>query len=143
MYNYIFIKILISLIFFIHVVLSYNYKIPYTNNYLYIKKCDNYNNISIDFIRYQYNSKYYPIYCTIKDNFDNRKIDYILSELHTYWHPCLNNIYIKNNIEYQNILYNYWEDIYNKYGSCTNMDVYEYFNYTINKFYLYNKIVCI
>ena len=116
------------------------YKIPDTYFYLYTKKCNNYNNISIDFLRYQYNYKHYPEYCINNkyyDIFDNRKIDYMIQDLFAYWHPCLNNIYIRNNAEYNEILYDYWGDIYNRYGSCTNMNVYDYFNYSINIYNLF------
>ena len=118
------------------------YKIPDTYFYLYTKKCNNYNNISIDFLRYQYNYKYFPEYCINNkyyDIFDNRKIDYMIQDLFGYWHPCLNNIYIRNNAEYREMLYNYWADIYNRYGSCTNMNVYDYFNYSIKIFNKYKK----
>tara|TARA_Y100000389_G_C17179836_1_gene373412 strand:- start:103 stop:540 length:438 start_codon:yes stop_codon:yes gene_type:complete len=139
-------KLLFIILFNLIINYSYSlqtiYKIPNKNYYLYTKKCDNYNNISIDFVRYQYNYKNYPEFCINNkyyDIFDNRKIDYMILYLYTYWHPCLNNIYIRNNAEYKEILYDYWADIYNRYGSCTDMNVYDYFNYSITIFNKYKK----
>lgn len=139
-------KLLLIMLFNLFINYSFSrqqiYKIPITNYYLHTIKCNYNNNISIYFIRYQYNYKNYPEYCINNkhyDVFDNRKIDYMLYDLYLYWHPCLNNIYIRNNAEYKEILYDYWGDIYNRYGSCTNMNVYDYFNYSIKIFHQYKK----
>ena len=102
---------------------------------LYLKKCNDNSNYIIDFLRYQYDIKHYPIYCNNKFEYNN--IKYMSYNLNHDFNNC-NHLNKKNTIK-DNILY--WKYIYNMYGSCSNFENYEYFNKTLQLFYKHNKLI--
>tara|TARA_B100001094_G_C18034599_1_gene721851 strand:+ start:506 stop:922 length:417 start_codon:yes stop_codon:yes gene_type:complete len=98
--------------------------------YLYLEKCNTNSDFSIDFLRYQYDDKHYPIYCNKKFEFNN--IKYMYYNLKYDLIDCE-----KKKINYNDYLKNIWD----LYGSCSNLDNYNYFNKTLTLFYRDNKLL--
>ena len=113
--------------------ISYVYGIYKLN----IKKCNEYDDYSINYLRYEYDYKgHYPKFCDYNNKkFDLNNIEYLAYGLENYWYNC-NNMdkknYNENNIKL-------WENMWYDYGSCTDLNQYEYFNKTMILFYNIEK----
>jgi len=102
---------------------------------LIIKKCDGFNEPVIDYLRYQYDYTHYPIYC-IKNNekFNFNNIKYMYYSLLHNWYACDEDFkYLNMSIKDKNLYL--WELIWNNYGSCSEYNMYDYFNKTFILFY--------
>ena len=97
--------------------------------YLYLHKCNPNSDFTIEFLRKQYDDKHYPIYCN--KNYEYNNIKYMKYNLNHDFIDCDNK---KNNL-------NYLENIWNLYGSCTDLDNYNYFNKSLVLFYNYSKLL--
>ena len=114
------------------------------NSYVYgiyklnIHICNNYNDYSINYLRYQYDYKHYPLFCDYKNNkFEFNNIKYLGFNLERYWSAC--NDENLDRISYNKKNLNLWKNIWYYYGSCTNLDEYNYFNKTMFLFENINK----
>ena len=98
--------------------------------YLYMHKCNADADFTIEFLRYQYDNKHYPIYCNNKD-FKYNNIKYMKHNLNHDFIDCDDK---KNNLNYLN-------HIWKMYGSCTNLDNYNYFNKSLVLLYNHSKLL--
>lgn len=96
--------------------------------YLYLHKCDSKQHFTIEYLRYQYDNKHYPMFCN-NQKFILQNIKYMQHNLNYDFIDC----YKKNKL--------YWENIWNMYGSCTDLDIYNYFNKSLILFYKYNNLL--
>ena len=103
---------------------------------LNVRKCRFNDDYSINYLRYQYDFKYYPQFCDYKDKqFEINNLNWMKYSLNEYWYACdyeYNNVSL---LEEKNKLL--WEDIWYDYGSCTAFSQYRYFNISIILFYNY------
>lgn len=118
----------ITKLLFLFLLISYVYGLYKLN----IKRCSEYDDYSINYLRYQYDYKHYPQFCNYNsNNFNIKNIEYLRYGLENYWYDC-NYINDENNI-------NLWENMWYDYGSCTDLNQYEYFNKTMILFYNVKK----
>ena len=96
--------------------------------YLYMHKCNPYADFTIEFLRKQYDDKHYNVYCN--EDFEYNNIKFMQYNLNHDFIDCNN----KNNLDY-------WKSIYNFYGSCSNLDTYDYFNKSLVLFYKYHNLL--
>ena len=105
------------------ILVSYVYGI-YKLNIIRCNECENY---SINYLRYQYDFKHYPLYCDYNNNkFEFNNIEYLGFTLEIYWSAC-NNENLDSRLHNQKNL-NLWENMWYNYGSCSNLNQYDYFN---------------
>ena len=103
---------------------------------LNIRRCRDYDDYSINYLRYQYDFKYYPQFCDYKDKeFEINNVEFMKYSLDEYWPACNYEYKTESSFYKKNELL--WEDIWNDYGSCTPFSQYRYFNISIILFYNY------
>ena len=117
---------LISLLFLINYVVGI-YK-------LNIIRCSEYDDYSINYLRYQYDYKHFPQFCDFNYNkFEFSNIEYLGFTLERYWRACNNeNLDIKS---YNQKNLNLWENMWYDYGTCSSLNQYDYFNKSMILFY--------
>ena len=103
---------------------------------LNVRRCNEYDDYSINYLRYQYDFKYYPQFCNFGDKqFEMNDLEFMRYSLDKFWYAC-NYEYKKESLFYKkNELL--WKDMWNDYGSCTQFSQYRYFNISIILFYNY------
>jgi len=103
---------------------------------LNVKKCNEYDDYSINYFRYQYDINHYPQFCNYNNkqyNFYN--IENIAYSLERFWYSCNNenlDIYSYNQKNLQ-----LWENMWYNFGSCSGFSQYRYFNISMLLFYNY------
>ena len=119
--------------FFLLILVSYVYGIYKLN----IVRCNGYDDFSINYLRYQYDYKHYPQFCDYNNNkFEFNNIEYLGYSLERYWSACNNeNLDIKS---YNQKTINLWENVWYDFGSCSNLNQYDYFNKSMILFYNLN-----
>ena len=96
------------------ILVSYVYGI-YKLNIIRCNECENY---SINYLRYQYDFKHYPLYCDYNNNkFEFNNIEYLGFTLEIYWSAC-NNENLDSRLHNQKNL-NLWENMWYNYGCCS------------------------
>ncbi len=111
----------ITKLFFSLILISCVYGIYKLN----IVRCNDNDNYSINYLRYQYDYKHYPQFCDYNNNkFELNNIEYLLYSLEYYWSGC----------NYEKKI-NLWEDMWYDFGTCSGVNQYNYFNKTMILFY--------
>lgn len=108
----------------------------YTMYKLNIRRCNEYDDYSINYFRYQYDFKYYPQFCDYNHKqFEFNHIEFMKYSLDEFWHACDYEYNSEYSFDKKNELL--WEDIWYNYGSCTPFSQYRYFNISMILFYNY------
>ena len=120
-------------LFLLLFLVSYVYGIYKLN----IIRCNGYDDYSINYLRYQYDYKHYPQLCDYNNNkFEFNNIEYLGYSLERYWSACNNEkLDIKS---YNQKTINLWENMWYDFGSCSNLNQYDYFNKSMILFYNLN-----
>ena len=93
----------------------------------------------ISFLRYQYDYKHYPQFCNYNNNqFSENDIEYMRINLELDYGLCDYDLKYTNLTKYDTHTL-YLENIWYDFGSCTNMNIYDYFNKTLVLFYQNRK----
>ena len=110
-------------LFVLLVLVSYVYGIYKLN----VVRCDGYDDYSINYLRYQYDYKHYPQFCDYNNNkFEFNNIEYLGYSLERYWSAC-NSEYLDIK-SYNQKKINLWKNMWYDFGSCSNLNQYDYFN---------------
>ena len=103
---------------------------------LNVRRCNEYDDYSINYLRYQYDFKYYPQFCDYANNkFEINNLDFMKYSLDEFWYACDYEYKKESSFYKKNELF--WKDIWYDYGSCTPFSQYRYFNISIILFYNY------